>query len=351
MQRAYFLGSASPDGFSTPFWTEHRNFYGIYLKGGPGTGKSTLMKKIAAAFPEEPVSLYHCASDPHSLDAVVLEHRGVFVADATAPHEAGTPLPLVTGELLDLGALLDRGAVAAHSEHARKLHAQNQAAHAQARRGLTGLGAMEDTAAAAGCSALLCEKLTGYAARLAKRLFGRQSGSTGTVLHRQCSALTPQGRLTYLPEGCDVLLLADPYRAASQTLLTLLADHAARLGFCAEITRSSSQSGRPVTHLILPALQLALIASADGKEPETEGHITVIRMQRFYDAQKLREQRSLVRFCNQTAALLENKPAGILAEALALHDALEQCYIAALDRPALNSTAAQLCARLRSALP
>ena len=57
MQNTYFLGGASPEGFATSFYAAHREYFGYFLKGGPGTGKSTLMKRIAAAFPEEDVSV------------------------------------------------------------------------------------------------------------------------------------------------------------------------------------------------------------------------------------------------------------------------------------------------------
>lgn len=347
MQRACFLGSATPNGFATPFWAAHSDFYGYYLKGGPGTGKSTLMKKIAAEFASERVTVYHCASDPRSLDAVVLEERRVFIADATAPHEASTPLPFVTGELVDLGAVLRREPIAAHAAEIRALYAQNQAAHAQVRRGLSGIGAMEDTVSAAGSSALLREKLRGYAARLAKRMLPPKKDADGRILQRQCHALTPAGGITYLPEGCGAVLLHDPCRAAGEMLLTLLSEHAAARGYCAEITCSQTQTARPVTHLILPECGTALILAPEGTDPAVPQPAGVLRMQRFYDPAKLRGQRSLVRFCNKTAAELKQQTAAILADALRLHDELESYYIGALDLPALDRITADLCARMR----
>ena len=65
MQQSYFLGGVTANGFRTHFSEQilRPDFYTYILKGGPGTGKSTLMKRIAAAFPDEPVSLYYCSSD------------------------------------------------------------------------------------------------------------------------------------------------------------------------------------------------------------------------------------------------------------------------------------------------
>ena len=44
----------------------------LIIKGGPGVGKSTLMKKAGVHYEEEgmEVHYYHCSGDPDSVDAV-----------------------------------------------------------------------------------------------------------------------------------------------------------------------------------------------------------------------------------------------------------------------------------------
>ena len=346
MQRAYFLGGATPNGFETPFPAEQKNCYGFYLKGGPGTGKSTLMKKLAAAFSGEQISVYHCASDPRSLDAVVFEDRKLFVADATAPHEMSTPLPFVSGELVDLAAGLSAPHLAETAGAVRSLYAQNQAAHMQARKGLSGIGAMEDMIAQIGTAALMKEKLSGYAARLAKRLFGSKTGSSGGILRRQCAAVTPQGRLTFCPADYDILVLSDPCRAAAQTLLQMLAEKAAGLGKCCETTVSQTQTDRPVTHLIVPEQKLVILTEPDQADPELRKPAAVLKLQRFYDAELLRKQRTLVRFCAKTADALQAQTVAILADALRVHDELEACYIGALNPAYLDQVTAELIGKI-----
>ena len=46
----------------------------LCLKGGPGTGKSHLMKRVAANFLDKGYSVeyHHCSSDSNSLDGVVV---------------------------------------------------------------------------------------------------------------------------------------------------------------------------------------------------------------------------------------------------------------------------------------
>ena len=346
MQRAYFLGGASPCGFETAFWREQQAAYGIYLKGGPGTGKSTLMKKIAAAFEGEPVSLYHCASDPHSLDAVVLEARGVFIADATAPHESSTPLPYISGELLDLAQGLHSDVLTAQMTEIQRLYAENQAMHALVRKGLGGIAAMEDLIADTGADALLTDKLHRFAQRLAKRLFPRKTGASGCMMQRQCSALTPAGKLTLIPKDFTLMLLQDAWYAASQMLLNDLAATAANCGLTAEITRAQTQSHRPITHLLLPELHLALIAAPH--PPAELPAPTVIRMQRFYRQDALHAHRTLMRFCSKTASAVTAQTVSLLAEALRIHDELESYYITALDPEWLDQKATELAAKINA---
>ncbi len=59
------------------------------IKGRPGTGKSTFLKKIAqAAFDNGfHVERYHCAFDPSSLDMVIVRELNICLFDSTAPHE------------------------------------------------------------------------------------------------------------------------------------------------------------------------------------------------------------------------------------------------------------------------
>ncbi len=60
-----------------------------FIKGRPGTGKSTFLKKIAKAAQERgfETEIYHCSLDPNSLDMVIVRELGFCVFDSTAPHE------------------------------------------------------------------------------------------------------------------------------------------------------------------------------------------------------------------------------------------------------------------------
>ncbi len=64
---------------------EHRYF----IKGRPGTSKSTLLKRLTKDAKERGIdfNIYYCASDTSSLDMLVLPELSTCIFDSTAPHE------------------------------------------------------------------------------------------------------------------------------------------------------------------------------------------------------------------------------------------------------------------------
>ena len=107
---SFFAAANSYDGFVSYFDQvfNPREFTKIFvLKGGPGTGKSTLMKKIAK-YAEDKNYHYEaiwCSSDVNSLDGIIIYSNGkkIAVLDGTAPHERDAILPGAVDELINLG--------------------------------------------------------------------------------------------------------------------------------------------------------------------------------------------------------------------------------------------------------
>ena len=60
-----------------------------FIKGRPGTGKSTFLKKLSSALTKNgfDIEQYYCSFDPMSLDMVVSRELSFCVFDSTAPHE------------------------------------------------------------------------------------------------------------------------------------------------------------------------------------------------------------------------------------------------------------------------
>ncbi len=91
----FYLGANAPSGF-----------YSLYdqlidpdqaqdvmiLKGGPGCGKSSFMRKVGAAMEEQGLAVEYiqCSGDPDSLDAVIIPNLATAIVDGTAPHGCAT---------------------------------------------------------------------------------------------------------------------------------------------------------------------------------------------------------------------------------------------------------------------
>ena len=60
-----------------------------FIKGRPGTGKSTFMKEVAKTAEERgfDTEIYRCSFDSESLDMVIVREADFCVFDSTAPHE------------------------------------------------------------------------------------------------------------------------------------------------------------------------------------------------------------------------------------------------------------------------
>ena len=95
MSIRFFLGANSGEGFQSLYpqiLDLHETHDFLILKGGPGAGKSTFMKRIAQAAEQanSPVEYIYCSGDPDSLDAVLLPECHTAVADGTSPHGRAT---------------------------------------------------------------------------------------------------------------------------------------------------------------------------------------------------------------------------------------------------------------------
>ena len=107
---AYFAAANGYDGFRNYFnkiFTP-REFERIYiLKGGPGTGKSSLMKKVFSILQNEQCKCeaIFCSSDPSSLDGIIIEknNKKIGILDGTAPHETDAKVPGAIDEIINLG--------------------------------------------------------------------------------------------------------------------------------------------------------------------------------------------------------------------------------------------------------
>lgn len=106
-----YLASANTSiGFVNKFnfINTNKNGFTYILKGGPGTGKSTFMKKVGKYFEEKSyfVEYFYCSSDSDSLDGVRVENFSMV--DGTAPHVTEATMPQIKESIVNVGDFISK---------------------------------------------------------------------------------------------------------------------------------------------------------------------------------------------------------------------------------------------------
>jgi DNA replication protein DnaC len=106
----YFPGGNTPEGFYSFYQYLPYNVEYIYIiKGGPGTGKSTFLKKIGYELHEKgyEIEFHWCSSDNDSLDGLVIPELKIAFLDGTAPHINDPVYPGAVDEIINFGIYWD----------------------------------------------------------------------------------------------------------------------------------------------------------------------------------------------------------------------------------------------------
>ncbi len=346
----FFLGGASPDGFRTDFGRliyDGKNFTYI-IKGTAGSGKSTLMKKLAAAFPEDSKEIYSCSADPDSLDAVYFTDRNIIIVDGTAPHVFEPKYPFARQMLVDMGLYLAQNSLYEKREDIVSVTDDYSQCHVRCRRYLTALAAIIADMKNIGQTALNTEKLSGFTDRMCRKLLPKKShASCGKISFKPISAVTPLGYITKIPKDWTVYLLNDDHFAGSDEFLHAFADNASKRGYDVVVSESTLHTCEHYEHILIPEINTALVTSGPLCRPEAEG-CRPVNFRRFYDKNILADKKVRMKFNKNACEDLLDEAVYSLVCAKAYHDKLEHFYIESADFASVNRLLYRLISDIKS---
>lgn len=342
LETRYFLGANTGAGYCS-FFSHFLRQPGRcvhILKGGPGCGKSTFLKKLGAHAQScgRDVVYLHCSGDPASLDGVYFPETNTAWLDGTAPHVCDPAVFGVTGDYLDLGAFCRTESL--DTDRIRQLSADRLLFCRRAQDYLTAAAALdarkqpgllfpEDRAAA-----------RRRAAGTALREFGavKKDAMPGHMEKRFLSAVTCEGRYAF-PQTLEALAgrvyLLDNGCGLAEDYLRVIREHALRCGLRLIVCPDPLLPERTEAVLI-PALHLAFLAAQEGI-PLANVSVRHIRLDAIPDAGRLRALRTQMR----TDARLQRQAVDAairqLQAAKLLHDELEAVYHPCMDFDALSA--------------
>lgn len=329
-----FLGANTSVGFYSLFEEFAAKAGRVYIvKGGPGTGKSSFIRKIgdAAAAGGYDVEHIHCSSDPSSLDGIFVKELSLAVCDGTPPHVMEPPVPGAAGGLFDLGRFWDENLLCDRESDIRELMRQIKVCFDKAYRLLAAAGKLQNALffSAAECADI--GKLCATTDKLIKRTV-RKTKQQGALCKRFITGITPDGVVTYNDSltrpGIQLIVISDEY-GLSSLMLERIREQCLALGH--NVTACYSPLiPDSVEHVILPQAGVAFAVSNRWHPLETERYGR-IRIERFMDREKLRARRVRLHYMRKTQKELILEAVEDLREAKRLHDILEKHYIGAMD--------------------
>ncbi len=332
----FFLGANTGNGFVNGFEECYKPEKGekLYIvKGGPGTGKSTFMKRLTISLEAKGIEseLYFCSSDPNSLDGVRFPSLGVSLADGTAPHILEPKMLGVTEEIVYLGEFLNSEKL--NAKEIIPLYKENTLYHKKASRYLGAASRLLDDSYALVCNSVNMDKVEQTALRLCREFFP-DKGKRGTQTKRFLSGFTPNGYVL-LEESLTrfaqtIFAVEDEYGAVSSVILSFVRQYALQAGYNVITCPCAMSPHRKTDHIIVPELGLAF-CTTNWFMPITVDTSRRIHARRFWDALHLAEYKNRLRFNRRAAEELLDGAYANLKEAKSVHDSLENHYIQAMD--------------------
>ena len=345
----YFLGANAPDGFYSlyPELIDLERARAVYiLKGGPGCGKSTLMRRVGERMEQAGLETEYilCSGDPDSLDGLVLPQLGVAIVDGTAPHVVEAKYPAVVERYVDLGQSYDAAGLQDIREEIIGAMDGYPACYQRAYRCLGAAERLREDMRAALLTDAAGEKLARRARGiLARELRPRSGGQKGRVKQRFLGAVTHKGVLclydTAFAQCSRVYELADRDGLAHELLIHLLAG-AVEGGYDAVACPNPMAPSR-LAHLLVPQRGLAFVSTA-GETALPRPADRRIHLDGAAEGDVLRRDRPRLHFARKVSAALIGEAVASLSQAKAMHDRLEALYNPYVDFDLVEETARQI---------
>ncbi len=254
----FILGSNTSSGFRSLFEQLLGADSGVklfLLKGGPGTGKSSLMKRVGGALTArgDRVEYIPCASDPQSLDGIIDYAAKIAVLDGTAPHTLEPLCPGACESMLQFGDYWDEKLLLKNRQTIVDLSYAISLRHARAGACIAAADALLQKNREIAAKYVDHNAINEFAHSFFR---GMESEGAGREKKRLLSAVSV-GEMLFYADTLKVLCkkiyaIPDEFGAFSHCLLTQLRATALSLGLDIVTCPCSISTPEKIEHLILP---------------------------------------------------------------------------------------------------
>lgn len=325
------------------------------IKGGPGVGKSTFMRKIGEAMLERgyDVEFHCCSSDNDSLDGVVIPAIRVALLDGTAPHVVDPKNPGAVDEIIHLGDYWNEEGLRAHK---KDILAVNREVGRLFKRAYSYLAAAkifldEVKSYYRDTGALNVGALDKKVLELTHEIFESKPRQTDNpkARHLFATAITPKGPESHLDTIVDNLekryiILGDD-GTGKNTMLRRLMEAALMRGYHVEAYHCALDPTL-IDHLVIPGLGVAVINAVEPHYFRPRKGDTVIDTTRVLCAAINEKYMAEKKAAREMYRKSMEQAIWFISQAKKEHDKMEEYYVPYMDFEAVNTRREQTLARI-----
>ena len=300
------------------------------IKGGSGTGKSTIMKNIACHFKEKgrSVEVFLCSADINSFDGILIDSK-VAVIDGTSPHTTDPVYPGAVDLIVDLSDSWNEKILQNEKDEiidcvSRKSESYKEAygflnAGCRIKKEITHLAERNFN----------YKKMNGAINRFFKQNNLKGKGFKKSV--RLVSTVGADGETTLETfenlsdkiccvsnaHGCENIFFDAFYKKIKECELNCVVSY-------------SHTDANQINALYLPEIKTCVVKSR-GKENTYNSKYKIFNMERFIDKNVISQNRSKLRFLKKCSDALTSEAIKSFRNAKGEHEKLEKIYSAAVD--------------------
>ena len=336
-KRVYYPGNNTKTGFFSYYdhiLTQREANKIFCMKGGPGTGKSTFMRKIGEELLLEgyDVDFLMCSSDPNSLDGVIVKKKKIAIIDGTAPHVVDPKSPGAVDEIINLGEFWDEEGIRKNKEQIINSNEKIGNFFKQAYEYFEQAGKIHDTLNSIYDKGIKKEEVyKNTASIINKELAHKELNNTpGSVKKFFASAITPMGFSndieSLVEDYRNVYVIETPVGLWDQILIEQIKDNVINRGFNIECFYCPMMPDKKIEHLLVPELSLAVLTSNEYHPVHSLGR-SVIDMRQYLKQDVIESAGDVIKNAAEKMRTLLEKGIENIKYAKTEHDVLEECYI------------------------